>query len=340
MRLDLRGEPLHTRTLGVTMTQRADGRLDAAGLLLDLRKRGFVPVGGDLQPAGVVHEMLLDGIVDPATIPTLASLAVRQPHVAFEASALTRGETCRDLAGRVPLLAGARLDDGWPRRLADDIGGPRGCSHVLTLAQYLGATVAWALPRVAAPAGLAAWAPGARLFRRDLSVDGAQPDATTLLLALQQIDLHLRPVAEPARPMDRFAGTRELRALASVDLGTMTLAALDVAERRRDEAQLDAPWTGRPDVAEKAVGLSVFRGISAALLERFGGAPDDRPVLEALLMLAPALIQMFAALSDPWPALARDQGWVVGMGGRADSCWMWRRGGALRDARGPGDPAF
>jgi hypothetical protein len=101
----------------------------------------------------------------------------------------------------------------------------------------------------------------------------------------------------------------------------------------------DAPWRHRADVAARLPGLSVWRGISASLIERVA-APDDRPVLDGLLMLAPALIQVFAALSDPWPAMAREQGWRVGMGGRVDSCWMWRRGGALREARGPGDPAF
>lgn len=338
MRLDLRGEPLHTRTLGVTLTQRTDGNLDAAGVLLDLRKRGFVPVGGELQPAGIVHQMLLDGEIDPAG-PTLAAVAVRQPHVAFERSALTRGESCRDPADRVALLAGARLDAAWARRLADDIGGPRGCSHVLTLAQYLGATVAWALPRLAAPPGVPPWAGGERTFRRDVAVDGAQPDERTIVLALQQIDLHLAPAAGPARPMDRFAGARELRALATIDLGAMALAGLELAERRRDVARLDAPWTPRDDVAARCRGLSVLRGISAALLARVD-APDDRPILDALLQLAPTLIQVFAALSDPWPAMAREQGWLVGMGGRPDSCWMWRRGGPLRDARGPGDPAF
>ncbi|MCW5893918.1 MAG: DUF2889 domain-containing protein [bacterium] len=338
MRLDLHGEPLHTRTLGVTLTQRADGHLDAAGVLLDLRKRGFVPVGGDLQPAGIVHQMLLDGVIDPAG-PTLTQLAVRQPHVAFERSALTRGESCRDPADRIALLAGARLDAGWARRLAEDIGGPRGCSHVLTLAQYLGATIAWVLPHLAAPPGVPPWDAGRRVFRRDVAVDGAQPDERTLVLALQQIDLHLAPVSEPAPAMERFAGARELRVLATVDLGAMAFTALEVAERRRDAARLDAPWAPRTDVAERCRGLSVLRGVSAALLERVDAA-DDRPVLDALLQLAPTLIQVFAALSDPWAAMAREQGWIVGMGGRPDSCWMWRRGGALRDARGPGDPAF
>jgi hypothetical protein len=55
-------------------------------------------------------------------------------------------------------------------------------------------------------------------------------------------------------------------------------------------------------------------------------------------MLAPALIQCVAALSDDWPGLAARGRWVVGMGGHADSCYMWRAGGALQSARGENEP--
>src|SRR5262249_4200429 len=48
MHLDLGGHPLHTRALGITLSARDDGRVDVHGTVLDLRKRGFVPVGGDL----------------------------------------------------------------------------------------------------------------------------------------------------------------------------------------------------------------------------------------------------------------------------------------------------
>ena len=41
---------------------------------------------------------------------------------------------------------------------------------------------------------------------------------------------------------------------------------------------------------------------------------------------------------DQWAALALSAGWTVGMAGRADSCWMWRRGGALEAAKSPEDP--
>ena len=70
---------------------------------------------------------------------------------------------------------------------------------------------------------------------------------------------------------------------------------------------------------------------------------DARPVRAVLLReFRDALInryfQVFAALSDDWPTLARDQGWVLGMGGQPDSCWMWRRDGALQASRAAADP--
>ena len=35
-----------------------------AAYVLDLRKRGFAPVGGDLQGTGIIHHMRLDGSID------------------------------------------------------------------------------------------------------------------------------------------------------------------------------------------------------------------------------------------------------------------------------------
>ncbi len=336
MRLDAHGHPLHTRALSVTLARRADGRLDAHADLLDLRKRGFVPVGGDLQPAVIVHHMMLDGVVDPATA-VLESLAVRQPHVAFEPSVTTGGESCRDPADRMAALAGARLDAGWSARLSAEIGGPRGCSHVLTLGQLLGSSVAWALAH--APAGEAPQRAGERVFRRDVIVDGCEPAEGEVALALQLTDLFWAPAPPRARAMDRFAAVHEVRALVAVDLARYVFGAIRAAERRRVAATLaDAPWVDRSADVAGLAGLGLGRGVSAAILARFAAAPDDGPLRDALLMLAPALIQVMAALSEAWPAVARAQGWVVGMGGRPDSCWMWREGGALLRARTPEDP--
>jgi hypothetical protein len=339
MHLDLRGHPLHTRSLSITLTQRADERLDAHGELVDLRKRGFVPVAGELQPSGVVHHMLLDGVIEPRSA-VLDAIALRQPSVAFEATAVTGGESCRDPADRILGLVGARLDETFARRLGAEIGGPRGCSHVLTLGHLLGSTVAWALTRDRERFGeQQGRRPGERVLRRDIVVDGAESDDRNILLGLQLTELHHAPAPAIARPMDRFGASLEIRGLATVDLGRYAFGPVKLAERWRTAADPQAGWRDRADVAARLPGVSLMRGVSAALRECLGDTPADRPLQDALLMLAPTLIQVFAALSpDGWSERALREGWLVGLGGQPDSCWMWRRGGPLESARRPEDP--
>jgi len=310
MHLDLRGHPLHTRSLSVTLTQRADGRLDAHAEVVDLRKRGFVPVAGELQPSGVVHHMLLDGEIDPRTA-VLDAIALRQPSVAFEATAVTGGESCRDPADRI-----------------------QGLGHLL------GSTVAWALARDRERFGeQPGRRPGERVLRRDVVVDGAESDDRNILLGLQLTELHYAPAPAIARPMDRFGASLEIRGLATVDLGRYAFGPVQLAERWRTTADPNAAWRDRADVAARLPGVSLMRGVSTALRECLGESPADRPLQDGLLMLAPTLIQVFAALSpDGWSERALREGWLVGLGGQPDSCWMWRRGGPLESARRPEDP--
>jgi hypothetical protein len=338
MHLDPGGHPLHTRALGVTLAVRADGRLDARATILDLRKRGFVPVGSDLQPSGIVHHMIVDAVVDPVT-GRIETIGGTQPAVAFEASALSQGESCRDPIGRVALLAGADVRRDWGEHVSNEIGGPRGCSHVLTATHLLGSTVAWALDQDEARFGRPARWPGERVFRRDVIVDGHERRPGHLALALQLTDLHYAPAPPVAPSMDRFAEAHEVRGLAEVELGRFALERVALSERRREKATLaTATWRDRTDVAGALAGQSLARGVSAALLERRAAAPGDAPVFDGLLMLAPALIQTLAALTDDWAALAAERRWVVGMSGRPDSCWMWRADGPLQRARGENEP--
>jgi hypothetical protein len=65
------------------------------------------------------------------------------------------------------------------------------------------------------------------------------------------------------------------------------------------------------------------------LLSRFAERPADRPLLDALLMLSPTLIQCAGALSERWPAEAKLSRSRMGTSGLTDSCYMWRREGAL-----------
>jgi hypothetical protein len=332
--LDVRGHPLHTRALAVTLAQGPDARLDARAYVLDVRKRGFVPVAGDLQGSGIIHHMTLAGVVDPATA-TLERVTAAQPSVAFEPTAVTEGESCRDPIRRIEALAGTALDAGYARRLAAEIGGPRGCSHVLTLGHFLGASVAWSLERDRELHGSAPVRPLAqRVFRRDLVVDGHERATGRIELAAQLTELHFAPSSPLAMPMDRFALEVEIRARVEVGIPSFVLETVDVAERRRGIADLaHAEWRPRTEATSWLAGQRLGPGITAEILRRVGPEPDDRPLTDVLLMLAPTLIQCSAALSDTWPLAAQENPTLVGIGGLPDSCYMWREGGALLRAR-------
>lgn len=339
MHLQHSGHPLHSRALAVDLRHSADEGLVLESYILDLRKLGFVPVGGDLQGPGIVHHMRLRGAVEPRSL-RIERLVAEQPSVAFDATALTRGESCRDPIDRVSALAGTFLDDGYTPRLSTAIGGNRGCSHVLTLAHLIGSTVPWAVnadrTRFGAAPGRFA---GERVFRRDVLLDGANTGEGTVNLSVQLTDLYWAPSPPIAPPMQRFAAELEIRLLLTLDLKSFNLSAISGAQRVRDAENLTtASWTDLGPLLTDLVGMSMWHGATAQLLKRFAERPEIRPLLDALLMVGPAVIQCTAAMSESWAALAKDTSSVVGMGGIPDSCYMWRRDGALHQSRRGDDP--
>jgi hypothetical protein len=318
----------------VTLRQRADGRLDVHGSILDLRKRGVVPVAADLQGPGVIHHMHIDAVVEPSSR-RIDEISARQPAVAFEPAEITAGESCRDPVARLMGLQGTVIDAGYARRLSDAIGGPRGCSHVLTLAQLLGSTVRWALDHDSG----ASRRPGERLFRRDVVLDGHEPEARRVAIAIQLNDFAFAPAAAVAQPMSRFGSHLEIQALADIDLSQLLLAGLVLAQRRRTASDLERDdWHRRPEIETKLVGQPALQGIAPVLLDRLAADPRNAPIYDALLMLAPTMIQCFATMSDSWLVGTREADTLIGMGGIPDSCYMWRRDGALHQARRDGDP--
>src|SRR5262249_57017564 len=97
---------------------------------------------------------------------------------------------------------------------------------------------------------------------------------------------------------------------ASVDLGGYALGPVQRAERWRTAADPNAGWRDRADVAERLPGVSLMRGVSAALRECLGDSPADRPLQDGLLMLAPTLIQVFPALPPAaWSHRSLPRGW-------------------------------
>ena len=326
MRLEQTGHPLHTRALSVTVAAAADGLWTVVGELVDVRKRGFTPVGTEVQGAGIIHQMGLEARVDPRRR-IIETVAARQPVVAFEASAATQGESCRDVVGRLVELHGMSLDD--PALLRTTMGGAAGCSHLLAVAQLLCATLTDAVPE----ASTAAQPAHRQLLRRDLIFDGNEQDDGRLAIAIQLSDLHTAPAPAGARAMARFRRHDELRLSLLLDGWPATIAAARGAERSRDEENFaTAAWRDLDVALEPLRGLSLGKGAAQALVGAMGGHPRVR---DAMLQLGGALIQCRASFPDKWLNVAATPG-HPGLIGMPDSCYMWRRGGALERVRGNG----
>jgi hypothetical protein len=320
--------PIHSRTLDVEVCDTGDGTWAVSGELVDLRKSGFAPVAGDLQMSGLLHHMRVRARVDPGT-GILEEIDAEQPAVAFESSSLSCGESCRDPVDRIRSLAGTTIASGFSGRLNEAIGGPRGCTHVLTLAHLVGTTLTClAAHEHSLPAMRRR--PSERIFRRSLCFDGSQRSGGELEIAVQLTDLHFAPAPEIVRPMERFAKQVEVRAAAALDLGDLALRTLEVAQRERTlDALESADWISFAEEVRPFVGQPVARGMRNRVLGRFEATAEGAPLVSVLLNLAPAVFQCLASLSEPWPAIAARDSGLIFSGGLADSCYMWRREGAL-----------
>jgi hypothetical protein len=287
---------------------------------------------GELQTAGIIHHMWLELDLDPGTR-ELAGVEAGQPAVAFEPSAATGGECCRDPIHRLRALVGRRIDSDFATALRREIGGPRGCSHILTLFQLAASAAARALDlEQAAPAG-APREVGENAFKRSLLLDGLLAADGALEIAVHLSDFHTAPRARVTRPPERLARHDEVRALARIEMRGPRLTSLRAGGRSRTPGEAGA-WRDLAPELEGLAGMPVLSGLAAELLRRFGARPDLRLLLDALLNVAPGFIQCAPPLLDPiFSGAGRerstDAARALGIGGLPDSCYMWRRGGAL-----------
>lgn len=343
------GQPLHTRTVAVSVFQDEPGVLRAEGEILDLRKAGWVPTGGTLQTAGFIHHMKLHLWV-PLADGAITRVEVSQPHVPFEARPETGGESCRDVVPRLQALVGHSIEESFPRHLAGCFGGALGCSHLLTLAQAMGAVVPPALDRERA-AGQRRKA-GETVASRAIFLDGFGTPEGGMGVQIQLSDFATRPVVEAATPFERLLRHAEVQTRADVDLETMTIRAIEGVERIREGAAMrDDAWTDRSALLVPLVGGPALRGLAGTLFRHYGGHPDQRLLLDAMLQFAPGLIQCFAARTGQMLARVADarghppggsDGGApmpreLGVGGTPDSCYVWRAGGVMARYRGPTD---
>jgi hypothetical protein len=343
--LAVAGQPLHTRSLTLELDAREDGRLRLRGTILDLRKHGVLPMPGELQTAGIIHHMWLELALEPRTR-ELAAVEAGQPAVAFEPSPATGGECCRDPVQRLRALVGRRLDGEFATALRREIGGPRGCSHLLTLFQLSASAAARALDLEQAAGGAEGSAgrgaqreAGESVFKRSLLLDGLLAPAGAIEMAIHLSDFHTAPRARTLRPPDRLARHDEVRVLARVEMEGPRLAGLRAGARSRTPGDPGA-WRDLARELEGLAGLPLLGGLGAELVRRLGARPELRLLLDALLNVAPGFIQCAPPLLDPifagagGGARAASAASALGIGGLPDSCYMWRRDGVLAGARG------
>jgi hypothetical protein len=327
-RLEIPGEPVHVRAQSVTAALAPDGTLDVRGSLLDLRTRGFLPVGGSMQGMGIIHHMELGWTVDAAS-GTVLRWRPAQPTVAFAASPETEGESCRDPLDRLADLGATPLGAPLGIALREAIGGPLGCSHLVTLGLFMDAALRTGLARQPAPRG----APRP-LWRRDVVFDGHEETAGRVHVAMRLADLDWNDRPAGALAPERFARLHELAARVATDLWPGTLLAIDGAERTRTtDGFAGVPWTDRAPLLAPLAGIGLARGANAAIAAALGDAPDAAPWRDALVMLPPALVQCRAAHPDAWHEKVRATPRHPGLTALPDSCFMWRRGGALERIR-------
>ena len=335
MDLPVSGHPLHTRALTLLVSEAGGGRVDALGRVIDLRKTGFTPMFGDVQPAGLIHDMELDARVELETA-TLERLTTVQRRVAIEPAPITQGESCRDPAPRLQALVGKRIDAAFPRELNAAQGGPRGCSHLLILFQMIADALPRALERERAlRRGGLVRRERESVFRRSLLFDGALAGERALQLAVQLSDWHNAADDGTRAPeKERLVHVHEVRVMADLDLSTGRLARLQAAERERAQTWASDPWVDRSAAASALVGQPILPGLGSIVLQMLG-SPSDRMLAHALLHLAPGFVQCTALFAERTPRGERS-GAVsppVPVGGYADSCYMWRSDGPLLQIR-------
>jgi hypothetical protein len=330
------GHPVHTRSLTVTVTRPEAGVYAARGDVIDLRKTSFTPVPDRLQTAGIIHHMQLRTRLDAETR-ELLSVETEQPVVAFEPSPVSGGECCRDPAPRLHALAGQRLDADFRKKLGASFGGPRGCSHLLTLFHLL----ASALPQVLdaeEALGRPERGPGEMLFQRSLFIDGFQRDGTLQVVA-QVSDYHTRAAAGAVTPLDRFGWQHEAHIGVLVGLDELEIREVSASERRRTADTIQtAEWRDRSTALRDLEGRRIMPGLGGHALRLLGEDPEARLLLDAALNLAPGFVQCMAVLTEKFLTTPRHDDEelpdLVQTGGLPDSCYMWRSDGAMIRLRG------
>lgn len=320
--------PLHTRLLNVRLSWGENGERIVEGRIVDVRKRGLVPLLGKLQAPGVVHDMTvrvrLQG--DDLSVAAIEPVMAAYP---FAPRPRTAGEACPHILPRVQELVGVAMGAGWDAALVERIGGSRGCFHIATLLRQLGPAVAGAAARdrhrrAVIEAGRPA--PSTPIFSRSIIIDGVRGEGMRLLLRGVLFDLDYAPGADVLPIEEEMAESFEATTDVEIEVPGMEIHAA-AGRMRHSGHEIERPsgWKPVPRL-ERLIGVPMYRGYTARVQEVYSDSSGLESLQHLLFMLAPTMIQCMPSLMDEieWqPRRAESSR------GAVDSCHMWRADGPL-----------
>lgn len=116
---------IHRRQLDIRFFERADGRFEVEGRLLDTKTQPFRRLLHDHDtPAGApLHDIVVRLVIDE-------SLLVHEASATLAASPF---DVCRGAANTLAPLQGLRIGAGWNKRVRELLGGPACCTHIKEL---------------------------------------------------------------------------------------------------------------------------------------------------------------------------------------------------------------
>ncbi|MFN8627729.1 MAG: DUF2889 domain-containing protein [Candidatus Binatia bacterium] len=321
--------PLHTRKITLRFVWGAPGFLIVDGRLMDLRKRGIMPIAGKLRGPGIIHDM---AVRMELTYPSLEIRGIQPTMSAFPfvASRATRGEGCPDRLPEVQRLVGASLRDGWGTAVMNLLGGPRGCFHIFTLLRLLGPTAEAAVDREQGRrpnhGGAVAGSP---MFARSVIMDGMKGDALQIWLRGVLSDLYYRPDANALPLEEEMEESFEATAELETEMPSMVIRAAN-GRTRRSGADFDSleAWEAVPQVGNLA-GLVVIKGYTAEVRKLFAGTAGLEPMQHLLFMLAPTLQQCMPSMAEELDLRPRK---AEGPHPATDTCHMFRAKGPLMES--------
>ncbi len=119
---------IHTRDISMTTFPYENGQVIVTGELTDTRYVKIFDITGHVKEPGTIHHIRLFCRVAPDPLRIIEAQA-DMPTIPMA--------DCRTTLDRVPMLEGLEIKPGFTRKVAEIMGGTRGCTHLCTLTKAM-----------------------------------------------------------------------------------------------------------------------------------------------------------------------------------------------------------